>query len=76
MKALFVALAGLSLACGRSPTSPSDLPLTQSLETSSYLFQVLAGRPGRFGMAGALPRLGSPRPCRFRSRGALSTTST
>jgi hypothetical protein len=43
MKALFVALAGLSLACGGSPTSPSGLPLSQNLETSSYLFHYSQG---------------------------------
>jgi hypothetical protein len=43
VKPLLVILAGLSLACGGSPTSPSSVPLSQSLETASYLFQYAEG---------------------------------
>ena len=43
MKRLLCALAGFSLACGGSPASPSKTPLSQSVETPSYLFQFSQG---------------------------------
>lgn len=43
MKRLLCALVGFSLACGGSPISPSKAPLSQSVETPSYLFQFSPG---------------------------------
>jgi hypothetical protein len=43
VKRLLCALAAFSLACGSSPTSPSATPLSQSFETSSYVFHFSPG---------------------------------